>query len=149
MITCDEVQEKNRGKRETLISDSVYHIINNICIHLRTKRPNIYIYIRRIIYKKPLKNIIIEKTNTLLFIFSDATEQQLYKISSCHSTPHTFYHVSRSISSNFPCQATQMPSQGLSWQYASQAFVRNQALLLKALQCFSAMHLTWAALPSA
>jgi hypothetical protein len=55
MITCDEVQEKNRGKRETLISDSVYHIMNNICIHLRTKRPNIYIYIRRIIYKKPLK----------------------------------------------------------------------------------------------
>jgi hypothetical protein len=47
-----------------------------------------------------------------------------------------------------PFQATQMPSQGLSWQYASQAFVRNQALLLKALQCFSAMHLTWAALPS-
>jgi hypothetical protein len=32
---------------------SVYHVMNSTCIHLRVKGPNIYMYRRGRIYKKP------------------------------------------------------------------------------------------------
>jgi hypothetical protein len=41
-----------------------YHVSNNICIHLRTGCPNIYMYMKGEMYKETLKkNIIIEKAN--------------------------------------------------------------------------------------
>jgi hypothetical protein len=46
---------KNRGKREIIISGSIYHVMNNTCIHLRDKSSNIYMYKKERIYKEPLK----------------------------------------------------------------------------------------------
>jgi hypothetical protein len=48
-------KEKNRGREETLISVSVYHIMNNTYIHLMARGPNIYMYRRGRIYKESLK----------------------------------------------------------------------------------------------
>jgi hypothetical protein len=40
-------------REETLISVSVYHIMNITCIHLKVEGPNIYMYRRERIYKEP------------------------------------------------------------------------------------------------
>jgi hypothetical protein len=52
----DEVLETITRK-----TGSIYHVMNNTCINLRTKDPNIYMYRRERIYKKTWRNIIIEK----------------------------------------------------------------------------------------
>jgi hypothetical protein len=57
--SADHVRRSRDGKKKcmkssrerktnlTLKTDSVYHIMNNTCIHLRVKDPNIYMYKRR------------------------------------------------------------------------------------------------------
>jgi hypothetical protein len=47
----------------TLKFDSVYHVMNITCIHLRIKRLNIYMYISETIYKELLKKYNNTKTN--------------------------------------------------------------------------------------
>jgi hypothetical protein len=65
----DEVQRKKiMGREETLISDSVYHVMNVTCIHLRAKGSHIYMYRRGRIYKEPLEKYNNRKVNTYLII---------------------------------------------------------------------------------
>jgi hypothetical protein len=45
-------KEKIMGRGKTLISDSVYHVMNTACIHLRVEGSNIYMYRRERIYKE-------------------------------------------------------------------------------------------------
>jgi hypothetical protein len=53
---CDEVQQKKiLGRKETLISSSVYHVTNGTCMHLRHKGSNIYMYRRGEYIKNPVK----------------------------------------------------------------------------------------------
>jgi hypothetical protein len=50
----------NREREEqtlTLIFGSIYYVMNNICIHLRAKGLNIYMYRRGRIYKEPPEEI--------------------------------------------------------------------------------------------
>jgi hypothetical protein len=50
-------KEKIVGREKTLISGSVYHVMNNTYIHLRTKGSHIYMYRRGRIYKEPPEEI--------------------------------------------------------------------------------------------
>jgi hypothetical protein len=65
-------QEQLLGRREnlTLVYGSVYHVMNNTCIHLRAKSPNIYMYRRGRIYKEPLKKNNNRNTNTYLIVLA-------------------------------------------------------------------------------
>jgi hypothetical protein len=44
-------------KNLTLVFDSVYHIMDSTCIHMRIKDLNIYMYRRERIYKEPTREI--------------------------------------------------------------------------------------------
>jgi hypothetical protein len=44
-------------KTLTLVFDSVYHVMNSTCIHMRTEDLNIYMYRRERIYKEPPREI--------------------------------------------------------------------------------------------
>jgi hypothetical protein len=50
-----ECMESSRERKTnlTLKTGFVYHVMNNTCIHLRAKGPNIYMYKRGRIYKEP------------------------------------------------------------------------------------------------
>jgi hypothetical protein len=63
-------QERLLGRREnlTLVCGFVYHVMNNTCIHLKIKGPNIYMYRRRRIYKKTLEKYNNRKANTYLIV---------------------------------------------------------------------------------
>jgi hypothetical protein len=49
--TCRSTGEERN--KLTLICGSRYHVMNNTCIYLRAKCPNIYMYKRGRIYKEP------------------------------------------------------------------------------------------------
>jgi hypothetical protein len=53
----DEVQRKIVGREREETCDCGYHVMNNTCIHLRVKVPNIYMYKRGRIYKEPYGEI--------------------------------------------------------------------------------------------
>jgi hypothetical protein len=48
-------KEKIVGREKTLNSGSGYHVMNNTCIHLRAKGPNIYMYRRGEYTNNPLE----------------------------------------------------------------------------------------------
>jgi hypothetical protein len=52
-----ERSSRERKTNLTLKLGSVYHVMNNVCIHLRAKGLNIYMYRRRRIYKEPPEEI--------------------------------------------------------------------------------------------
>jgi hypothetical protein len=73
---------RNRGKERTLTLkiDSVYHVRNSICIHMRVKGPNIYVHIQEgRIYKEPLKKYNNKKANTYLLITNQNNESHTSK----------------------------------------------------------------------
>jgi hypothetical protein len=51
------------GREETLISGSIYYVINSTCIHMGIRGPNIYIYMKVKYTKNPWRNTIIIKAN--------------------------------------------------------------------------------------
>jgi hypothetical protein len=55
-LRVTKCKEKITGREKTLISSSIYHVTNNTCIHLKTRNPNIYMYMIENIYKELSKN---------------------------------------------------------------------------------------------
>jgi hypothetical protein len=58
------------GREKTLISGSVYHVINSTYIHLRVKGSHIYMYRRGEYTKNPLEKYNNRKANTYLIVVS-------------------------------------------------------------------------------
>jgi hypothetical protein len=51
-VAAEDCPEQERSARSHQKTNSVYHVMNRTCIHLKIEGPNIYMHIKEKIYKE-------------------------------------------------------------------------------------------------